>query len=403
MGRDLERIRRVQAALQEARLDGIICTAPINVLLLSGYWPVVGTALAITTREGAFLVLAPEDEQEIARQTGGADEIATFEAGSLKSLRATREVVAEALAQAAEKLGLRQGRIGYEAGALSEPASYAGMYLYGADRLPLLQQVWPDATFAPADDLLTRQRSVKTPQEIARIRLAARIAERAFAEGAQQLAPGLKETEAAARFRAPLSTLGVGCEGVERADGFAFCMSGPNAEQAYAAYQRSRSRPIQCGEFVLIHVNSYADGFWTDVTRTYCLGDANARMQTLYAAIFAARQAALDAIRPGARAADIDHAARDTLAARGFGEAFKHPTGHGVGFAAIDHNALPRLHPLSPDVLETGMVFNVEPGLYFEGEGGLRHCDMVAVTEGGCELLTPFHAGMDALRLSDHP
>jgi Xaa-Pro aminopeptidase len=85
------------------------------------------------------------------------------------------------------------------------------------------------------------------------------------------------------------------------------------------------------------------------------------------------------------------------LTAHGYGEAFKHPTGHGVGFAAIDHDALPRLHPKSPDVLETGMVFNVEPGVYFEGYGGLRHCDMVAVTASGAEVLTPFAASMHDL------
>jgi Xaa-Pro aminopeptidase len=78
------------------------------------------------------------------------------------------------------------------------------------------------------------------------------------------------------------------------------------------------------------------------------------------------------------------------LAERGFASEFKHGLGHGVGFNAIDHNAPPRLHPVSTDKLETGMVFNIEPAIYIEGYGGIRHCDMVAVGTGGAEILTDF-------------
>jgi hypothetical protein len=86
----------------------------------------------------------------------------------------------------------------------------------------------------------------------------------------------------------------------------------------------------------------------------------------------------------------VDRAARDVLEERGFGRDFKHPTGHGVGFLAIDHNAAPRLHPKSAETLETGMVFNVEPAIYRHLWGGCRHCDMVTVTARGAELLSDF-------------
>ncbi len=115
----------------------------------------------------------------------------------------------------------------------------------------------------------------------------------------------------------------------------------------------------------------------------------------MHEAIHAARTAALSQIRPGARARNVDLAARDVIAQRGFGGKFKSPTGHGVGFAAVDHNAQPRVHPQSPDVLEVGMVFNVEPGIYIDGYGGMRHCDMVAVTPTGAEVLTDFQISPD--------
>jgi Xaa-Pro aminopeptidase len=87
------------------------------------------------------------------------------------------------------------------------------------------------------------------------------------------------------------------------------------------------------------------------------------------------------------------------MSAHRLGEAFRHGTGHGVGLAAINHDAEPRLAPGSGDVLEAGMVCNVEPAAYVDGVGGVRHCDMVLVTATGHELLTPFHASLESLVL----
>jgi Xaa-Pro aminopeptidase len=222
------------------------------------------------------------------------------------------------------------------------------------------------------------------------------MADGAFHEGAELLQAGLTERQAAVGFHGPLFA-GRGNSSPERLGGFTYCMSGPNAAQAYGAYARSRPRRLQPGDLALVHCNSYADGFWTDITRTYCLGPPEPRVRDMYDAVFAAREAALLAIRPGARAADIDRAARAVLTDRGFGTAFKHPTGHGVGFGAISPEDRPRLHPKSDDVLEPGMVFNVEPAIYLDGFGGIRHCDLVAVTEDGAEVLTPFQGELDLL------
>ncbi|MCA1684981.1 MAG: M24 family metallopeptidase, partial [Planctomycetia bacterium] len=145
-----------------------------------------------------------------------------------------------------------------------------------------------------------------------------------------------------------------------------------------------------------VHCNSYADGYWVDVTRTYSLGEPAGR-RAIYEAVFAAREAALAAARPGVKASAVDRAARGVLEAAGFGPRFTHPTGHGVGFAAIDPDARPRIHPASDDLLEEGMVFNIEPAVYFEGDCGLRHCDVVALTAGGAEVLTPFQATIEEL------
>jgi Xaa-Pro aminopeptidase len=396
MARDVERIERIQAGLQEARLDALICTLPANVLLVSGYWPVLGSSIAIATRDGRIALLVPPDERELA-ESGGADEVVEFEAPSLDVLRSIFDAVRAPFHELFRRLGLHDGVVGCETGELVEPASYSAMHLYGSAILELLTDAFKSGSLAPADELLVRLKSVKTPIELDRIRRACRIADCAYELGARQLRPGLKETEAAMLFHGPLQTVGTGFEGVARADGFVFCMSGANAGRAYGAHARSRARVLRLADLALVNCNSYADGYWTGITRTFALGKPDARQQRLYDAVFAARAAALAAAQVGARAADVDRAAREALAERGLGHQFKHPTGHGVGFAAIDHQARPRLHPKSNDRLEAGAVFTIEPGVYIEGYGGLRHSDMVALTESGAELLTPFQSQMEEL------
>jgi Xaa-Pro dipeptidase len=244
---------------------------------------------------------------------------------------------------------------------------------------------------------LTELRARNTCVEIERIRTACRIAEQAFRRGASRIEIGVTEVGMAAAFRQPLSECLVDFPELGRADGFTWCMSGANAALAGGAFARSRGKRLDAGDLVLVHLNSYADGYWTDITRTYSLGTPDDQRRAMYDAVFAARHAALDAIHPGAKAAAVDAAARDVLDARGFGAQFTHATGHGVGLSAISAEAKPRVHPASPDTLQPGMVFNVEPAIYIEGYGGIRHCDMVAVTDTGTELLTPFQCALDEL------
>ena len=186
--------------------------------------------------------------------------------------------------------------------------------------------------------------------------------------------------------------------GGERAGGRFSCMSGKRSGIAFGAFARSTAKKIESGDLVLTHCNSQVDGYWTDITRTYSTGEFTAKKQDMYGALFAARDAALAALAPGVGASDVDAAARSVLEERGFGKQFKHPTGHGVGFGAINPHALPRLHPKSPDRIEAGMVFNVEPGIYFEDFGGMRQCEMVAMTHTGAEVLTGFQGTIDDLR-----
>lgn len=383
MLRDTKRIEINRQALKDASLDVLVCALPMNVLLLSGYWPVVGVSVAIFTSDGRVTLIVPEDEKELA-DTGWANEVKIFSTGSLVDLKSPIQAVMPALIEIGSKLG--RAKLGFETDAVGEPVSYAAMNLYGVAITDLLRSAFPKAILKHAGQLLTRLCSILTPNEIERVKTVCRIAEDAFGFGAVKICEGKSETEIAEAFRYKLSAT----KRAVRAGGYTFCMSGENSYKAYAAFQLSTQRSLQKGDLALVHCNSYADGFWTDITRTYSVGEPDEKKQKMYEAVFDALEAAKKAVRPGTPASEVDRAAREVLSEYGFSEAFKHGLGHAVGFHAIDHNAPPRLHPASKDILETGMVFNIEPAIYTEGVGGTRHCDMVAVTETGVEILTPF-------------
>ena len=389
MPRDDQRRQWTADALQRAGLSAVVCALPHNVLMLSGgYWPTIGTAVAVATADGRVAVVVPEDEADDVPD-GAAEVVRTFKPAGLADLHTADDAVVPALADAVAELGISpDGRWGYEHAADTAPHSYVAMHLYRPSLRRVLRAAVPRARLARADDPLGELRSRCTPTEVAHVRRACQVAGSVFTAAGPVLQPGVPEQPAAAVMASTLADIDDG-----RSGGAMWAMSGPNSAKAAGAFARSSDRPMSTGELVLIHCNNQVGGYWTDVTRTFCLGQPTDDQRRMYTAVFAARAAALAAIHPGAKAADVDHAARSTLAAHGYDDRyFKHPTGHGVPFVAIAGTERPRIHPRSPDVLQVGSVFNVEPAVYVDGVHGLRHCDVVAVTESGVEVLTPWLA-----------
>src|SRR5215212_667486 len=237
MQRDGERVARIVLTLERSGLDAVVCSLPSNVLLLTGYWPVVGTAVAVASRAGLVGLVAPSDERDLAER-GWADEVRYFESGSTDEIHSIAATIQPQLERLLRLLGIGGGRVGWESGAASQPCSYAEMHLYGAAISGLLQQAGA-AALVGADELLAVLRSRLTADELQRIRIACALAERAFLAGARLVRPGHNETEVAAAFRQPLQSPS-DTLGAARFDGFAFCMSGPNSGTAYGAYARSR-------------------------------------------------------------------------------------------------------------------------------------------------------------------
>jgi len=145
--------------------------------------------------------------------------------------------------------------------------------------------------------------------------------------------------------------------------------------------------PIEAGVLVVVDAGCIVDGYCSDCTRTFGVGEISERLDELYALCLEAQLAGLAAVAPGVHGRDADAASRSLIEARGLGWAYGHGLGHGVG---IQIHEAPVLRPESTDVLEPGNVVSVEPGIYLPGEGGVRIEDLVAVTAEGCERLTEF-------------
>ncbi len=387
MAKDPERNQIIREALESTSLSALICFSPENVLLLSGYWPVMGSSVAIFKRDGHVAVILPEDEVDLANTTTEA-ELISYKPATLDSLRTPAEALVVPLLSLSWFLRLGEEKIGTELQDGSQANPYPSTHRFRQTAVPLVEEAFRGVKVVAADELLRRLRAVKTSAEIELIRQAASLAKSGFTAAEAAIAPGRREDEVAADIESAFAR--VANDGFERGHGRFFCMSGPNSTKAAGAFAQTRRRVMQKGDVVMIHANTTGDGYWTDISRTYVVGPPGDRQKQMAAAIAEARTAALNAVVPGIEARDVDAAARSVLTRHGFGEAFKHSTGHGVGFAAADPNALPRIHPASPDVLEAGMTFNIEPAIYIEGVGGMRHCDVVACTGSGANVLTDF-------------
>lgn len=374
--------------MKRLHLGAFICGSASEVLLITGYWPVMGASVAIFTADGDIHLMLPEDEVELAQASSEAI-LTPYKPSELTKIIKPIKALSDSLRRATTRLGLSKASIGMQVGQGMQPAAYASSCVFRSSLVDLVQSLLPQAKVVASDDAMEEMKSRKTPAELDQMRKATEIAYAGFEIAPDAIREGRREAEVAAEVQAAFQC-SLKASDVQRSYGYFFCMSGPNSARASAAYARTRERIIQRGDLVMIHANTCADGYWTDITRTYTAGAPDERQNAMRTAIAKARDAALAAVRPGVAARDVDFAARDVMAAHGFGDAFKHSTGHGVGFAAANGNALPRIHPQSPDVLDVGMTFNIEPAAYFDGYGGMRHCDVVAVTADGVNVLTEF-------------
>jgi len=226
-------------------------------------------------------------------------------------------------------------------------------------------------------DLLAELRRQKDGFELALIRKAVRRAEQAFRETMPHVKAGATERELGLRLEILIRE-----QGSRRAAFDIIVASGRNGALPHASVSDRRLRE---GDLVTFDFGAEADGYYSDITRTVCVGRPTERQREVHALVLRAQQNAIHAAGPGIDCAVVDRAARSTIENAGHGTQFGHATGHGIG---LEVHEAPTVSALSKAVLKEGMVFTVEPGVYITGWGGVRIEDMVLVTRDGRRVLT---------------
>lgn len=271
---------------------------------------------------------------------------------------------------AIKDLGLREQVLGIDA-----------LTMRAGEYLSLLAEA-PELQVRRAETGLVAIRAVKEPDELAAVREAVALSERALKRLLPEVQAGQSELEIASRLTELLTD--------EGSDAHAFpplVQSGPNSALPHG---NPSARTLSPGEPLLIDYGGRKRGYPADITRTMFCGEPDskpsAELRRVFEVVSAANQAAIAAVKPGAAMQEVDRAARRVIAEAGYGERFVHRTGHGLGLEV--HESLPQLAEGVETPLELGMVMTIEPGVYLPGVGGVRLEDVVVVTERGSEVLT---------------
>lgn len=332
--------------LKLLHVDGIILTDLKNIRYFTGFTGSSGLCL-YTKNRGFFLTDFRYKEQSQREITGWEIIIAKKKFNGLKRLLT--------------KLGLR--KIAFESTIDFE--HFEALRKLKIKLIPLKKKI-------------LRLREIKTPEEIEKIKIAIKRAEEGFLKIKEMIKPGVAERDIAVELEYQIKRLGS-----ERLPFEIIVASGENSALPHA---RSSTRRIKPGDLLLIDWGAEAEGYYSDMTRTFLIKGNNSEEKIkIYNIVREAQEEALRIIGPGVSTSEVDRAARQYIQKKGYGKAFGHSTGHGVG---LEIHELPAITISGREKLKPGMVFTVEPGIYLSGFGGVRIEDMVLVTDHGVELLT---------------
>lgn len=350
------RVPRLRERLDEAGCDALLVSRMVNIRYLTGF-----------TGSSAVLLVGPDGLVFVTDGRYGAQAAEQLDRSGVEA----RIEVVRTQAEQRELLGGRLGgiaRLGLEA----EAVTWSQLRRY--------TEWFPQTELLATEGLVDDLRLVKDAGEVARMAQAARIADEALAVVRPMLAEGITERQVALMLDFEMCRKGASGPSFDT-----IVAGGPNGAMPH---HRPTDRPIGRGELVVIDYGAVFDGYCSDTTRTFCVGEpATATARRMVEVVGRSQAAGVGAVRAGVEAKAVDDVCRSTIgdAEESWREAFLHSTGHGVGLEIHEN---PRVSTTSTDTLAAGMVVTVEPGVYLPDYGGVRIEDTVVVTETGCEVLT---------------
>jgi Xaa-Pro aminopeptidase len=354
------RLEAAREAAQRAAIDALLVTPGPDLRYLVGYAaiPLERLTCLVVPARGEPSLVVPRLEHAAAEASGAAAVVPVV----------AHEENDDAYAMAA---GLLRDALG------GEPSKVALTNSMPALHVLRLRAAMIGAQQVLAAPVVGELRLRKSTDEVDALRRAAQAIDRVHARMGEWLRPGRTEAEVGRDIAEAIVDEG------HRTVNFVIVGSGPNGA---SPHHDTSDRVIEPGDPVVVDIGgTMPDGYCSDCTRTYVAGgDPDPEFAKYYAVLLDAQKRACDAVRPGATAESIDAAARDVIAEAGYGEHFIHRTGHGIG---LEEHEDPYIVLGNDTVLEPGMCFSIEPGIYLPGRHGARIEDIVAVTDNGGERL----------------
>lgn len=387
-----QRLKHIKTLFSRDGYHALVCRTPEHVLMLTGYQPILGNSFCVLSlnakQELEIRLVVPVDEQDLV-PPGTAVEVKTFAEETMDYIGTTLDAIREPLGEVLRSAGLSANAvIGVEGGRAPIIPAYTQVGIPGPETRRLLHMLLLGGEIRDASSTLEELSSIKTKEELAAIKRSEAVARQGFAAAREAIHVGATEADVAAATYAALLRAGYAAPGAHHVQPSVHVMAGPRAAQAYRAFNLTSDAAIKRGDTVTVQMEIGVNGYWAELTRTFFAETISDEWHKAHQACMAAQDAALKLIRDGAIARDVDKAARQVMQQAGLGAFFKHGLGHGFGFQAINHSAIPVIHPASQTTLHAGMVHNMEPAVYIDGLGGLRLNDNVAVQANGNEVLS---------------
>lgn len=356
----MSKINQISSYLKQNNIDAAFVTTPDNVFYVSGFHSNPHERLlgVVVFQNAEPLMICPKMEVPDAKAAGWS-----FDTVGHQDTDNPWQLLKEAI----EKKGITISQLAIEKSHMT------------VERLEALQELFPQTSFARLDDQLNAMRVVKDEKELEILRQAAAYADYAIEVGVSEIAEGKTELEILTAIELAMKKKGISHMSFDT-----MVLSGPKTASPHG---KPGDRKIQKGDFVLFDLGVIYKGYCSDITRTVSFGEPSDAQKEVYETVRKAEQDAVDAVKPGVRAMDLDKIARDVITEAGYGEFFTHRLGHGLG---ISVHEFPSVTGNNEMELIEGMVFTIEPGIYDPNITGVRIEDDVVVTKNGVEVLTKY-------------